>query len=305
MYRLNALYAGMRFVGVPLRADFTLDVDAMLAAIAREQPALVWLAYPNNPTGNLFARARQSSASSRAAPGLVVVDEAYYAFADAVFLPRVLEFPNLVVRAHGVEDRHGRRCAWATRSAHPAWIAEFDKVRPPYNVNALTQAAAPVLLAARRRCSREQAAAIRARARRASPPRWRAARRHGVSDAGQLRRWCACRTRRAGSTRCATRASWSRTVDGCASAARATACASPSARRPRTTRCSRALARRSHERTMNAPQSPTPQRAQGRAQHRGDADRRRGRISTAPAAPSSRPACRSSTTCSTRSRATA
>ena len=46
MYRLNALYAGMRFVGVPLKADFALDVPAMLAAIEREHPALVFLAYP-------------------------------------------------------------------------------------------------------------------------------------------------------------------------------------------------------------------------------------------------------------------
>ena len=63
MYRMNALYAGMRFVGVPLRADFALDVDAMLAAIARERPALVFLAYPNNPTGNLFDAAPMSSGS--------------------------------------------------------------------------------------------------------------------------------------------------------------------------------------------------------------------------------------------------
>ena len=63
MYRMNALYAGMRFVGVPLAADFALDVDAMLAAIARERPALVFLAYPNNPTGNLFATADVRCAS--------------------------------------------------------------------------------------------------------------------------------------------------------------------------------------------------------------------------------------------------
>ena len=49
------IYADVRFVGVPLRADFTLDIDAMLEAIASEKPALVWLAYPNNPTGNLFS----------------------------------------------------------------------------------------------------------------------------------------------------------------------------------------------------------------------------------------------------------
>ncbi len=96
MYRMNALYAGMRFVGVPLAADFSLDRGAMLAAIEREQPALVFLAYPNNPTGNLFA-AGDIEAVLGATRGLVVVDEAYYAFADASFLPRVGEFANLLV----------------------------------------------------------------------------------------------------------------------------------------------------------------------------------------------------------------
>ena len=145
MYRLCALYANARFVGVPLRADFTLDIDAMLDAIAREQPALVWLAYPNNPTGNLFDGA-DVERIIRAAPGVVAVDEAYYAYADRSFLSRVLEFPNLiVVRTVSKIGMAGARLGYA--AAHPAWIAEIDKVRPPYNVNAFTQAVVPVMLA--------------------------------------------------------------------------------------------------------------------------------------------------------------
>ena len=117
MYRLQcACYANLRFVGVPLRADFALDTDAMLEAIARERPALVWLAYPEQPDRQPVRRARRSSASSRAAPGLVVVDEAYYAFADDSFLPRVLEFANLVVVRTRVEGRAWRACGSATRS---------------------------------------------------------------------------------------------------------------------------------------------------------------------------------------------
>jgi histidinol-phosphate aminotransferase len=145
MYRMNALYAGMRFVGVPLKADFSLDVDAMLAAIERERPALVFLAYPNNPTGNLFAAAEVERVL-RAAPGLVVVDEAYYAFAEASFLPRVSEFANLLLlRTVSKIGMAGLRLGYAI--AAPEWIAELEKVRQPYNLNALTQAVAPVLLA--------------------------------------------------------------------------------------------------------------------------------------------------------------
>ncbi len=147
MYRMNARYAGMRFVDVPLNADFSLDTDAMLAAIGRERPALVFLAYPNNPTGNLFSAADVVRVL-RAAPGLVVVDEAYYAFADASFLPRVAEFPNLLVlRTVSKIGMAGLRLGYAV--AAPEWIAELDKVRQPYNLNALTQAVAPVLLAER------------------------------------------------------------------------------------------------------------------------------------------------------------
>ncbi|TMH57326.1 MAG: histidinol-phosphate transaminase [Betaproteobacteria bacterium] len=159
MYSMNALYAGMRFVGVPLSADFSLDLPAMRAAIEREQPSLVFIAYPNNPTGNLFA-AGDVEAVLRVAPGLVVVDEAYYAFAEASFLPRIAEYPNLLVlRTVSKVGLAGIRLGYAV--AAPEWIAELNKVRAPYNVNALTQAGAVALFADTGWIA-EQASAIRA-----------------------------------------------------------------------------------------------------------------------------------------------
>jgi len=144
MYRLNAVHAGMRFVGVSLASDLSLDRDAMLAAVERERPVLTFVAYPNNPTGNLFA-ADDVAAIIRASPGLVVVDEAYAAFADASFLPRVAEFPNLIVlRTVSKVGMAGIRLGYAI--AAPEWIAQLNKLRQPYNVNALTQAAAVALL---------------------------------------------------------------------------------------------------------------------------------------------------------------
>jgi len=159
MYRMSALHAGMRFVGVPLTAGFALDVDAMQAAIERERPALVFLASPNNPTGNLFAAA-DVERILRAAPGLVVVDEAYGAYTDDSFVPRVGRFPNLLVlRTLSKIGMAALRLGYAV--AAPEWIAELNKVRQPYNLNALTQAAARVLLAERALLA-QQAAAIRA-----------------------------------------------------------------------------------------------------------------------------------------------
>jgi len=145
MYRLYATYAGARYVPVALAPDFALDAGAMLAAIAREKPALVWLASPNNPTATQFD-ADAVERVVRAAPGLAVVDEAYFAFAPYSFLPRVLEFPNLVVvRTLSKIGMAGLRLGYAV--AHRAWTDEIDKVRSPYNLNALTQAAAVALLA--------------------------------------------------------------------------------------------------------------------------------------------------------------
>jgi histidinol-phosphate aminotransferase len=146
MYRVNAELAHARYVPVPLHEDLSLDLAAMLDAIEREVPALVWLAYPNNPTGNRYTRGDVERILA-AAPGLVVVDEAYYAFAGDSFLPRVLDHANLVVvRTVSKIGMAGLRLGYA--AGHPAWIAELEKVRPPYNVGTLVQAVAPVLLAA-------------------------------------------------------------------------------------------------------------------------------------------------------------
>ena len=166
LYRMQAELANLRFVGVPLRPDLSLDIDAMLAAIERDKPALVWLAVPNNPTGTLFDAADIERILA-AAPGVVAVDEAYYAFADATFLPRVLEFPNLiVVRTLSKVGMAGVRLGYA--AAHPAWIAELDKVRPPYNINVLTQVVVPVLLRHGALLGEQAAAIRRERARMAA-----------------------------------------------------------------------------------------------------------------------------------------
>jgi histidinol-phosphate aminotransferase len=146
MYAMSARFAGLEFVGVPLRPDFTLDKAAMLAAIAQQKPAITYLAYPNNPTGNLFD-ADDMVEIMRAVgdTGIVVVDEAYQPFAQASFMPRLAEFDNLVVmRTVSKLGLAGIRLGYMSASA--ALLAEFDKVRPPYNVNVLTQAAAEFML---------------------------------------------------------------------------------------------------------------------------------------------------------------
>jgi histidinol-phosphate aminotransferase len=144
MFPLIARVCGLEFVGVPLAEQFALDAEAVLAAIQRRQPALVFLAYPNNPTGNLFD-AGAIERIVRAAPGLVVIDEAYHPFAQASFLPRLNDFPNLLVmRTLSKLGLAGLRLGMLIGS--PQWTVEFEKLRLPYNVNALSQAVATRVL---------------------------------------------------------------------------------------------------------------------------------------------------------------
>jgi histidinol dehydrogenase len=139
MYRVSAELAGMRFVGVPLRPDFELDIEAMLAAIRRHQPAVVFIAYPNNPTGNCFDRWAIERILA-AAPGLVVLDEAYQPFALDSWLPRVSSEPRLLVmRTLSKLGLAGLRLGYLTGGQH--WLEQFDKVRPPYNISVLNEVA--------------------------------------------------------------------------------------------------------------------------------------------------------------------
>ncbi|QFY43304.1 histidinol-phosphate transaminase [Candidatus Methylospira mobilis] len=146
MYRQIAIGLGLRFEGVPLRSDdFSLDMPAMIAAIETLRPAVIFLAYPNNPTGNLFRRDEIEQILALS-PGLVVVDEAYAAFTDSSFMPLLPEFPNLLVmRTLSKQGLAGLRLGYM--AGDPGLIAEFNKLRLPYNINILTQASAELALA--------------------------------------------------------------------------------------------------------------------------------------------------------------
>lgn len=145
MYRVIADNAGLEFVGVPLRDDFSLDIDAMLAAVRQRRPALVFLAYPNNPTGNLFSPDDIRRVLDEA-PGLVVLDEAYFSFAGTTWLSELPQWPNLVVmRTLSKMGLAGLRLGWM--SAHRDWVEQVEKTRLPYNIGSLTQASTEFALA--------------------------------------------------------------------------------------------------------------------------------------------------------------
>ena len=142
MYAMSATLQGLDFVGVPLTADFQLDEAAMLAAIAEHQPAIVYLAYPNNPTANLWnadSMARVVVAVG-AVGGLVVLDEAYQPFSSRTYLDTIRAQPGqhshvLLMRTMSKFGLAGVRIGYMV--GPKALIAEVDKVRPPYNISVL------------------------------------------------------------------------------------------------------------------------------------------------------------------------
>jgi len=138
MYPMIAKFLGMDFHSVPLnKEDFSIDLPATLRVIHQYQPAVIFLAYPNNPTGNLFAEA-DLLAMIDVADGVVVIDEAYAPFTDESFLPKLMDFPNvLVMRTVSKMGLAGLRLGLLIGA--PAWIEQIDKTRLPYNINVLTQ----------------------------------------------------------------------------------------------------------------------------------------------------------------------
>ena len=148
MYEFISLFSRVNYVAVPLTDSFELDMPALIKQIEEHQPALIFIAYPNNPTGNLFSR-QDIEKILNMASGLVVIDEAYTAFASDSFLNDLAtkqdKYPNLLVmRTVSKMGLAGLRLGYIAGA--PGWINEFDKVRLPYNINVLTQLTAEFAL---------------------------------------------------------------------------------------------------------------------------------------------------------------
>lgn len=145
MYKQLSLCLGLTYHGIPLLAgSFDLDLPAMLEAIEQHQPSVIFLAYPNNPTGNLFSETSIREII-KAAKGLVIIDEAYAPFADASFIDSLGQYDNLLVmRTVSKLGLAGLRLGYI--AGKPDIIEQLHKIRLPYNINSLTQISADFAL---------------------------------------------------------------------------------------------------------------------------------------------------------------
>ena len=141
MYAVLANINGIQQQCVSLTADFQIDVPAVLNAI-RPNSKLLFICSPNNPSGNVMSRTAIKEIL-KAFKGLVVIDEAYIDFTDTQsWLDHLSEYPNLVVtqtlsKAYGLAGIRLGICY-----ASEEIIAVLNKIKPPYNINSLTQKAA-------------------------------------------------------------------------------------------------------------------------------------------------------------------
>jgi histidinol-phosphate aminotransferase len=144
MYRLLSSMLELDFIGVPLNSDFSLDLPTMLKSIEEKQPAVIFLAWPNNPTGNAYTE-EDIEKIIKAATGLVVIDEAYHAFAQKTMMSCLETHQNvLLMRTLSKLGLAGLRLGMLFGA--PQWITELEKLRLPYNIGTLNQQSANFII---------------------------------------------------------------------------------------------------------------------------------------------------------------
>jgi histidinol-phosphate aminotransferase len=144
MYKIIAVNTGNKVVEVPLDKKFNLDSDAIMGRMKADFPALVFLSYPNAPTGNLFSRDR-IEAVIKTTPGIVVIDEAYASFSGRTLLPLLKKYDN-VVFLNTLSKLGLASMRLGFLIGNPDIVDQLDKVRLPYNINSLSQIAANFFL---------------------------------------------------------------------------------------------------------------------------------------------------------------
>ena len=144
MYDISARALSQKVVSVPLTDEFDLDADAIIKAAKRTKARVIFLACPNNPTGNRYSDAAVRKVLENVSAA-VVIDEAYFSFSGRTFLPYLNRHPGMIIlRTLSKIGLAGLRIGVLTASREIA--AELNKIRLPYNINVLSQAAALVAL---------------------------------------------------------------------------------------------------------------------------------------------------------------
>ena len=137
MYEKISRVLGLKFKNVPLKNDFSLDINLMLKKIAESNPAIIFLAYPNNPTGNLWSKKDILEIINKS-NGVVVIDEAYGAFSGQSFVTEINKYENLVImKTLSKIGFAGIRLGYLF--GENSLINNINKLRLPFNINSVSQ----------------------------------------------------------------------------------------------------------------------------------------------------------------------
>ena len=139
MYEITSRALAQNVVTVPLDDDFDLDADLVLRKAKARKARTIFLACPNNPTGNRFSDKEIRKVLDQA-NAAVVIDEAYFSFSGKTWLPLLKKYPNMIIlRTLSKIGFAGLRVGVLIASQNV--IDELNKIRLPYNINSLSQAA--------------------------------------------------------------------------------------------------------------------------------------------------------------------
>ncbi|MCK4402071.1 histidinol-phosphate transaminase [bacterium] len=164
MYRIISTVCNIKTRVISLDKKFDIDIDTTLRYIKKNQPSLIFIGYPNNPTGNSFSKDKivniiQSSS------GLIVMDEAYSEFSNKSFLPLINKYDNLVIlrtfsKAYGLA---GCRIGYMIGSEKV--VEQVNKVKLPFNLNSISQRIGIIALKHKKKCNKAIKIIISERAR--------------------------------------------------------------------------------------------------------------------------------------------
>ena len=144
MYDITSRALAQEVVSVPLDEDFDLDADLMLKKAKAAGAKVIFLACPNNPTGNRFSDKAIRTILNKA-NAAVVIDEAYFSFSGRTYLPLLGKHPNMIIlRTLSKIGFAGLRIGVLAASQNI--VSELNKIRLPYNINSLSQAVAVTAL---------------------------------------------------------------------------------------------------------------------------------------------------------------
>ncbi len=144
MYERITKIVGLEFISVPLANDFNLNTEDIKKAIERSDPAIIFLAYPNNPTGNVWDE-ECIVEIIKSTNSLVVIDEAYFPFSKKTLVNLIDKYENIIIlRTFSKIGLAGVRFGYAI--GNEELISIINRMRLPFNINSMSQNVINVVL---------------------------------------------------------------------------------------------------------------------------------------------------------------